>query len=336
VKACLAKCETALILLFLSVFILILTPSAYALSLSLASDKEEHVIGDQCTLTVSLTHSPDNYYQVVLYMTYPNGTTFEANMLVRTNVSTSYVVKLDLKGAYTFQAYCPIYDVYSNTVTVIAREPPYEEAGKSFWDQFTGALWGTLTGFWNFINSLWKGLTNAGNLILTGLYHVARLLGDTWNMIIGFFGNWGDPSTYQAITLKALSDPIAQQALAKPDTYTVGAVLANGDKRTISQITPSGFLGTLSYLIFAAQGSWPIIEWIFKNIILVHAVIVVCLLVYGLYASVQKRDIEPIVQSFHWIYGIFATYVKIITWIIGRAIDLAQAIAQWLDTIIPF
>jgi len=240
--------------------------------------------------------------------------------------------------------------VYAGSPKPVKVYPLFIDFLKSVWDAIVGGfqtilnitetIWNTLYQAFsymietalNIIQNLWNGLVSAARFI----GYAFIMAGTAFvNTVSNFLGNWGDPALHQSLTLKALSDPLARQALANPDVYTVGAVLNNNDGRLVSEVVPSGFLGFISYIVFIVHKAWPIIEWMLKNIVFIHLAVIVGLLVYGLYASVQKRDVEPMVQAFHWIYSIFAFYGRAITWIISRAIDLAQAIGQWLDTVIP-
>ena len=225
---------------------------------------------------------------------------------------------------------------------------------KAIWDAITGGFQNVMESVQNVTQTIWNTLYETFRHTIdtalslmqnlwNGVVNVARFIGDAVitagkvfvDTVAKFLGNWGDPALYQFLSLKALSDPLARHALANPNDYTVDAVLENGDPRLVSEVVPSGFLGFISYAVFAVHEAWPIIELALQNIVFIHLAVIVGLLVYGLYASVQKRDIEPMVQAFHWIYSIFAFYGRAITWIISRAIDLVQAIGQWLDTVIP-
>ena len=222
---------------------------------------------------------------------------------------------------------------------------------QEIWNTIYEAFRDTIDTFLGLMKSLWDGLTNIAHFIGESIITAGKVFVDTTTK---FFGNWGDPNTYTQVSILWLTHSNAMSNITESSTLNDIAVAVTydcakkgvsppsfieewiGDSRTISAVTPTGFLGVLSYGVFAIQKAGPIIEWVLRNIVLIHLAIIVGFLVFGLYASVQKRDIEPMVQAFHWIYSIFAFYGKAITWIISRAIDLAQAIAQWLDTIIPF
>jgi hypothetical protein len=307
--------------------------------------------GENVTLTVFA--SPNR--MVYLYVLPPNETSKVINGI--TNATGYFVIKvnLNLRGVWYFRAFLDrTLEVGSNPVEVRAYSPTFDESGRLWWEKFGSLIWGGLTTFWNTITGLWNGLTNAVNVVVNTIGGVGQAINASWTLIMDVWGNWGDSATYnQVLTLNLLFPDVmlnmsSSTQLSKVATTIIERCLKRGvappnflnnwlnDNRTIDEVTPKGFMGIINMFISFAIGSKDIVEWILRNFILLHLVAIVGLLVFGVYGAIKKRDFDPIVQSCHYIYGIFALYVKVITWIISKAIDLAQAIAQWLDTIIPF
>ena len=338
-----------LISLLLSVLLLnafAFIPIAYA-QVIIQVDKNEVIVGEQVRITVF----GEGNKPVTVEITPPNGTLITWNVILTSQGYYSTELRLDLEGTWRFRAIGP---EGSYEVQVNARLPEYAESGSSWWDIYTKVVWGQVTWFWNVMSALWNGLTNSIDLTVNTIGGVSKAINASWTLITNVWGNWGDFATYnQVLTLNLMFPNVmlnmtSGATLSSVATTIIERCLKRGvappnflnnwlnDNRTISEVTPTGFMGIINMFISFAIGSKDIVEWILRNFILLHLVAIVGLLVFGVFGAIKKRDFDPIVQSCHYIYGIFALYVKVITWIISKAIDLAQAIAQWLDTIIPF
>jgi hypothetical protein len=231
--------------------------------------------------------------------------------------------------------------------------PSYNQTAPTFWENFASSIWNGLTFFWDTITNLWNGLVSTINLIVETLKGLNQLIVNSFSIIRDFIGNWGDIEAYKRYTFLAVAYPnivfqyenncslgeIANKIIAEYGYSDLTKDLVDsfvGDNRKVWEIQPKGFLGMLNGFVVLLKSGYPLFEWVIKNIFVIHIVAILGLLVAGLYKAVNKKDFEPFVNQLERIYRIFEVYVKMISWIISRAIDISSSIAQWLDTIIPF
>lgn len=229
------------------------------------------------------------------------------------------------------------------------QEQAQEQKEKSFWDQvvegftnFFKAVIDTLTFVKDFLfdilGRIWNFLVTVAGLLIEGANAVVLVITNTFKTLMSFIGNWGDPELYFQIQMARLLYP---DATASAVYVRDVALLINNpellkDNRAIDEVTPTGVLGMISLFVYAVQKGAPIVQFILQNFILIHVVIIIGILAWGMIGAIEKRDADYFIEACARVYAIFAFYAKIVKWFIEKIIDFGTLVAQWLDTIIPF
>lgn len=216
---------------------------------------------------------------------------------------------------------------------------------KSVWDQivdgwnsFWGGVVNTLTTVKDFLfdklGKAFNATKSIGDLVFSGLKAVGDVISNGLGVVAAAIGNWGDPELYsQVMFAKAMGysrERVCDYALAMGRTELLS------DTRSINEITPTGLVGVIAYFVYAVKSSWGIVSFIIQNIVVVHCVIILAMLTWGLVGAVEKRDADYFIESVQRVIGIFKFYARVIAWFIERLVDFATMVAQWLETIIPF
>lgn len=220
---------------------------------------------------------------------------------------------------------------------------------KSLWDQLVDGWNNLVKGvadtftiikdfLYNSLSKLWDFIQNFAKLLFEAMRSIGEIFTNLFQYIISFIGNWGDPELYIKIKMSMTMYPeaLSNSTYVKDFAIVLGQNELLEDNRTIDEITPSGVLGLISFFVFTIKSSTPLITWILQNFVLLHVIVIVLLLVWGMIGSVEKKDADYFIENLERVVGIFKFYAKIITWFAERIIDFGTMVAQWLDTIIPF
>lgn len=216
---------------------------------------------------------------------------------------------------------------------------------KSVWDQIVdgwNSFWSgavnTLTTVKDFLfDTLGKAFDAAksiGDLVFSGLKAVVDVISNGLGVVAAAIGQWGDPELYTRIMFARAMGHSGERVC----DYAVplGELQLVNDARSVSEIAPTGVVGAIAFFVYTVKSSWGIVSFIIQNIVVVHCVIILAMLTWGLVGAVEKRDADYFIESVQRVIGIFKFYARAITWFIERLIDFATMVAQWLETIIPF
>jgi len=98
---------------------------------------------------------------------------------------------------------------------------------------------------------------------------------------------------------------------------------------------PQGIVGFLSVIWFTLSTSSKIIELIARNFVLINAMIILSILVFGVTETIRKRSLEPLQDAVHMIYSVFKFYFMIGKFIYEAGLKLIQAIASLIEAVLP-
>jgi hypothetical protein len=289
-------------------------------------------------LSVGIIYSTNASLEIISY-------TFSNQVLnaIKTNCSPDFVsIRV---GSYEIIGGKIVFTDPSNLVYNVSQVPPapsgfdvgsfFASIGKFF--EFIGA---SIQGFFAFIGV-------AGDMIRYTFVEGFKLLGSV-------IGKPGDPESPFYASLYRLSlmtyagnkiigsDVQAVLNCQKP-LATVSGLLKNyRDKdlsKTICDIendAPQGVVGFLASAFYVVSKSTDIIVFIARHFLIIHAVIFTGILAFGASQMIQKRSIEPMLDSLRLIYSIFKFYFSIGKFIYEAGLKFIQAIASLIEAILPF
>jgi len=99
---------------------------------------------------------------------------------------------------------------------------------------------------------------------------------------------------------------------------------------------PQGIVGFLSVIWFTLSTSSKIIELIARNFVLINAVVILSIIVFGVTETIRRRSLEPLQSSIHMIYSVFKFYFMIGKFIYEAGLKLIEAIASLIEAVLPF
>ena len=262
---------------------------------------------------------------------------------IKTNCSPSIVI---IKvGSYEIIGGKIVTTDPSNLVYNISQTPPppsgfdiggfFASIGKFF--EFIGA---SIQGFFAFIGI-------AGDMIRYTLVEGFKIL----SSVIGKPGDPESPfyASIYRITLMPYasheiigSDVQAVLSCQKPLNVVSGLLKNYRDKdltKTICDLeneAPTGIVGFLASAFYVVSKSTDIIVFIARHFLIIHAVIFTGILAFGASQMIQKRSVEPMLDSLKLIYSIFKFYFSIGKFIYEAGLKFIQAIASLISAILPF
>jgi len=221
---------------------------------------------------------------------------------------------------------------------------------KTWWESVSDAITGFFSGLAGFIDGLkklgsfiWDAITFAGAALAHAL-DAFRAIASGVNALASFFGSWGNPAEYNKLMLNSLSFPALRQAISECSTngttiYTTRMLGINNEDKNLcvylSEITPTGFLGYLSYIVFTLQVGKDVVIFVVKNFLYVISAVSIFILVVGLEQSIKKKDTEPLINSLNLVWKILTFPIKALHFLVELIIKIVQAIAQFISAIKP-
>jgi len=289
-------------------------------------------------MSVRIIYVINASYEIISY-------TFSNQVLnaIKTNCSPSIVI---IKvGSYEIVGGKIVTTDPSNLIYNISQTPPppsgfdiggfFASIGSFF--QFVGA---SIQAFFAFVGI-------AKDILVATIVNGTKLLSDV-------IGQPGDPEAFVYAPLYRVSlMPYANHPMIGPDVQavlncqkplsTVSGLLKNyRDKdlsKTICEIensTPTGILGFFATTFHVIDAGKNFIVFIIKHFVIIHAVIFTGILAYGASSMIQRRSIEPMLDSLRLIYAIFKFYFNIGVFIYNAGLRFIQAIASLIAAILPF
>jgi len=236
---------------------------------------------------------------------------------IKTNCSPSLVIIR--VGSYEIIGGKIVTTDPSNLIYNISQAPP-PPSGPSF---DVGGFFSSIGSFFQFIGSsiqaFFAFVGMAGDMIRYTLVEGFKLLGSV-------IGKPGDPespfyASIYRITLMPYasheiigSDVQAVLSCQKPLNVVSGLLKNYRDKdltKTICDLeneAPTGIVGFLASAFYVVSKSTDIIVFIARHFLIIHAVIFTGILAFGASQMIQKRSVEPMLDSLRLIYAIFRFY----------------------------
>ena len=214
----------------------------------------------------------------------------------------------------------------------LAVEPPPEPP-----EPPSNPLFSAIAAFFDF---LWQGIQAVG-AALGYVVEGFRLLGAGFMAVGELFGQTGDPANYYTVASRALFDQTARQAVSNCSSVKLGElahVVPQWSKNTdtFCRVVPTGILGFMATSVHFASQSYTVLVQVGKWFVFLWLGAILFVIAWGMERSTRSHSFEPLAQAFEVAGKIFLLPFKAIWKLIEFIIRVVQAVAEFIEALVPF
>jgi len=223
------------------------------------------------------------------------------------------------------------------------------EGIKRLWDMVVGGFLFLFEGLKSFGEFLWRGVQAVG-AALGYVVEGFRLLGAGFAAIGDLFGSPGDPGRYYHVATAAIYDEVAKKAVANCSRVTLGELAHivpewKNSSETFCKVAPRGILGAISSAVHGVlwfgnesrrRGFENPVAFIGRYLVILWLGSAIFVVVLGMERASRKHSFEPLYDALMLAGRILVFPFKVIWKLIEWVIKFIQALADFLDAIIPF